>query len=110
MAAPFRMLIQWSVPPAESRPIASTLQGLMLLNREEPGCTGCTLTTEMGAQVAISYVESWKTEDDLKRRLRSDRFATLAELIEQASQNPTIEFIVAGSTRGLDYARDARGP
>jgi quinol monooxygenase YgiN len=82
----------------------------MLVNREEPGCTGCTLTTELGAQAAISYSEYWKTEDDLKRRLRSDGFAILAELIEQASKNPTIEFTVAGAIRSLDYARETRGP
>ena len=106
---PCRITIRWSVPPGEARPITSTLQGLMASTRTEPGSTGCSLTTEMGAQVAINYVEDWKTEGDLKRQLRSDRFAALAELMEQASEHPTIEFALAGSTRGLDYAREVRG-
>ena len=81
----------------------------MVSVRAEPGCVGCSLSTDMGSQVNIRYVEDWKTEADLKRQLRSDRFAVLAELVEQASQAPTIEFTLAGSSRGLDYAREVRG-
>ena len=56
----------------------------------------------------ISYVEEWKSEDDLKRQLKSDRFAALAELMEHASQQPSIEFIVGNTSRGSEYAEEVR--
>jgi quinol monooxygenase YgiN len=89
----------------ESRPIASALQELMLSTREEPGCVGCSLSTEMSAHVSVFYVEEWASEADLQRQLRSHRFALLAELMERASQSPTVEFVLPHSIRGLDTRR-----
>lgn len=74
----------------------------------EPGSAGSSLTIEMGRRVAIDYVEDWKTEEDLNRELRSNRFAVLAELMEQTSDHPTVEFRLAGLSRGLDYAEKVR--
>lgn len=62
----------------------------------------------MGRQAVICYTEEWKTEDDLNRQLRSDRFSVLAELMEHASEVPTIEFALKDSTRGIEYAEEIR--
>ena len=105
---PARMSLQWSVPSAESRPIVSFLQGLMVSISAEPGCLSCRLCTDVGPATLISYVEEWKSEDDLKRQLKSERFAALAELMEHASQPPSIEFIVGQTSRGSDYAEEIR--
>jgi quinol monooxygenase YgiN len=102
------MNVRWSIPPGESRALVSVLQGLMAQARNEPGCIGCSLATEMGAHVVVDYVEQWQDEATLETQLRSPRFAMLAELMEQASQHPTVTFVLPGSTCGLDYARAAR--
>jgi hypothetical protein len=81
----------------------------MMRTRAEPGCTECSVSTKMGALVEIDYVENWNTEIDLQRQIRSDRFANLAELMERATEQPAIEFVLQGKTRGLDYAEDVRG-
>jgi len=108
-SAPVRMILKWSVPQGESRPIVSALQGLMIATRAEPGCLGCSLSTDVRKNVLIHYTEEWTTENDLIRHLRSDRFAALAELMEHASEYPTVEFDLEGSTRGIDYAEEIRG-
>jgi len=77
--------------------------------RNEPGSAGCALTTDMGEQVVIRYVEAWKTEGDLRRQLRSARFAALVELMEFTSEAPAIKFMLEGVARGLDYAEEVRG-
>jgi len=102
------MVLQWSISSAELRPIATFLQGLMVSTSAEPGCVSCRLCTDVGPETAISYVEEWKSEDDLKRQLKSERFAVLAELMEHASQQPSIEFIVGDTSRGPEYAEEVR--
>lgn len=109
VAAQVRMTLRWSIPPGESRPIVSVLQGLMVSTRAEPGCVGCSLTTDVGTHVAINYSEDWSSEDALKRQVRSHRFTVLAELMEHASERPSVKFTLAGSVRGLDYAEEIRG-
>src|SRR5688572_9751718 len=108
-SAPIHMILKWSVPQGESRPIVSALQGLMIATRAEPGCVGCSLSTDVRKSVLIQYTEEWTTESDLIRQLRSDRFAALAELMEHSSEFPTVEFDLQGSTRGIDYAEEIRG-
>ena len=107
--SPVRMILKWSVPPGESRPIVSALQALMISTRAEAGCLGCSLSTEVRNKVLIQYSEEWNSENDLIRRLRSDRFAALAELMEHSSEYPTMEFDLQGATRGMDYAEEVRG-
>ena len=103
------MTLKWSILPVESRSLLSVLQGLMVSTRAEPGCIGCSLSTDMGSRVAVAYVEEWSDEDNLKRQLRSRRFSVLAELMEQATWHPTVTFSLPESTRGLDYAEEVRG-
>jgi quinol monooxygenase YgiN len=102
------MTVRWRVPPGEAQSITATLQSLMLKTRVAPGCAGCSVSTEMGAQAVIQYVENWKSETDLRRQVRSDRFSALAELIERATEHPLIEFTLPGGPRGIDYAEEVR--
>jgi len=105
---PVRLTIEWVVPLAETGPIHTALQGLLVAARAEPGCVGCSLSTRMGERAGFSYEETWKTERDLQRQLRSSRFAKLTQLVERATERPRIEFELPSGTRGLDYAREVR--
>jgi quinol monooxygenase YgiN len=102
------MTVNWRIPAGEARPLAASLQTLMVSTRNQPGCTGCSLSTEMSTQAAVRYVEEWSTEDDLRQQIRSERFAALAELLEHSSEQPTVEFTLASTCRGLDYAHEVR--
>jgi quinol monooxygenase YgiN len=107
-SVPVRMSVRWRVPPAEAQSIMTALHGLMFYTRTEHGCTGCTVSTEMGAQVLIHYVEMWDSETDLKRQIQSHRFASLAELVERASADPAVEFELPDGIHGLEYAETVR--
>jgi hypothetical protein len=67
------------------------------------------MSVDVRKSAVIRYIEEWSTEDDLTRNLRSDKFAALAELMERASEYPSIEFVLPGSTRGVEYAQEIRG-
>jgi quinol monooxygenase YgiN len=103
-----RMTVRWYVPSQESGPITAALHALMVAARAEPGCVSCQLSTELGEKAGLCYVEEWKEEKDLKVQLRSSRFASLAELVERATERPRIEFVLPGGVRGLDYAEEVR--
>ena len=104
-----RMTAQWFVAAGEMGAINAALQSLMVATRAEPGCQGCYLATELGGRAGFTYVEEWKTEQDLMTQLRSDRFAKLAHLMESAIEHPRVEFNLPGGTRGFDYAEEVRG-
>ncbi len=111
--SPARMTVSWKVKAGEAGSIATALQTLMKRIHGERGCEACSVSTEMAAQPRINFVEEWTSEVELQRHIRSDQFASLAELMEHAIERPAVTFDLPGGTRGLDYAeevRQARGP
>jgi len=107
-SAPVRMSVKWRVPAGEAQSITAALQTLMQHTRAAQGCSGCSFSTDMDALVLIHYLETWRSEVDLQRQLRSDRFANLAELIERATERPVIEFSLPYGRRGIEYAEEVR--
>jgi quinol monooxygenase YgiN len=103
-----RMSVKWRVVPSGAPSIVSALQTLMVRTRTAAGCTACSLSTDMDGQVEIHYVADWEREGDLQRQIRSSDFTRLAELMEHATEPPTIEFVTETGTFGFDYAERVR--
>ena len=76
--------------------------------RIEPGCLGCRVWTEDSEEPTVRYVEEWATEDAMRRRVRSQRFTRLLEVLESAPLPPRVEFDFVTETRGLDYVAEVR--
>ena len=66
------------------------------------------MTTDIGNRGTVRYTEEWLTEEDLRAHVRSDIFAQLVTLIEDATQPPRIEFTLVHETRGLDFVEEVR--
>ena len=86
------------------------LRTLMEPTRGDIGCIGCelALSTESHASPQIRYVEEWSSEEDLRNRVRSDRFLRLVAVMEEARTAPQLTFALASGTRGLDYVAEVR--
>ena len=103
-----RMTLKWRVAAAAPTPIMSALQTVLVRTRTERGCIGCSLSTDIGSHVEIRYVVDWESEGDLQRQIRSNDFSQLAELMERATEQPTIEFALPSGTHGIEYAEKIR--
>ncbi len=106
--AAVKMTVRWSVPLGEARGVTEALHRIMVEARQQRGCLGCTVVTDAGQEVGVRYVEEWASEDWLQQELRSERFSSLASLMETSSEPPVVEFAVPGGTRGLEYVEQVR--
>jgi quinol monooxygenase YgiN len=107
-ASAVSMTVRWMVPLGESRSITDALHQVMVAARTSPGCLRCFVSSDVGQQVGLQYVEEWATEELLRREVNSDRFSTLARLMEHATALPVVEFALTDGTRGLDYVHEVR--
>jgi quinol monooxygenase YgiN len=103
-----RMTIEWFVPLGQTRPITMALHTLAAETRSARGCIGCSVAADIGNRGTVRYTEEWLTEEDMRRRVRSDTFAQLVNLMEDAPQAPRIEFTLVHGTRGLDFVEEIR--
>ena len=107
-ATAVKMTVRWHVPLGESRGVTEALHRIMVDARQQRGCLGCTVITDAGQQVGVRYVEEWANEEWLQQELRSERFSTLAALMESASEPPVVEFTLPGGIQGLEYVEQVR--
>ena len=79
---------------------------LIAHTRFEPGCLGCSVWPE--PDLSVRYVEEWASEEDIRRRVASDRFTSVLSLIESVREPPQVQFDFVSRTRGLDYVAEVR--
>jgi hypothetical protein len=85
--------------------LLEALRFLAVGTRLEPGCLACSAWIDPDA--TVRYEESWATEPDIRRRVRSERFTSLLGVLESA-QHPHVQFDFVTTTRGLDYVAEVR--
>lgn len=102
------MIVRWLVPIGESRSIADALHRAVIEARAHHGCLRCLVSTDVGRQAGVEYVEEWASEELLRTAIRSERFSRVAALMERATSQPHIEFMLPAGTRGLDYVAEVR--
>lgn len=78
---------------------------LVVGTRLERGCLGCS--TWIDPDATVHYVEEWATEEDMRARVRSDRFTSLLAIIESAKE-ANVHFDFVTQTRGLEYVAEVR--
>jgi quinol monooxygenase YgiN len=78
---------------------------LVVGTRLERGCLGCS--TWIDPDSTVHYVEEWATEEDIRARVRSERFTSLLSVVESARE-ATVHFDFVTKTRGLEYVAEVR--
>ena len=78
---------------------------LVVGTRLERGCLGCS--TWIDPDSTVHYVEEWATEEDMRARVRSDRFTSLLGVVESARE-ANVHFDFVTKTRGLEYVAEVR--
>ncbi len=84
------------------------LRALLSPTRVEPGCLSCHLYEDVEQPDALTLVEEWATPADVDRRLRSDSYRQLLQLMESSQRPPEVLFRVITDTRGLEAVQQAR--
>jgi quinol monooxygenase YgiN len=88
--------------------VVHALRVLASPTRIEPDCLACRVWTDDDEESTVRYVEEWASEDAMRRRVRSERFTRLLEILESATAPPSIQFDFVTETRGLDYVAEVR--
>ena len=107
-----RLAVILHAPAPNTLGIMEALRTLMRATRLEPGCMECRAWTsedEAGpARMTVHYEERWSTEPSIERRVRSEAFTKVLELLEGSVEPPLVEFDFVSRHQGLDYVEAVR--
>ena len=101
-----RLTVALKAPPRGGGELDEALRYLGVTTRHDAGCLGCSAWAD--GDGVVHYVEEWVTEDQMRQRVRSERFVSLLAVLESAAEAPQVQFDFVTTTRGLDYVAEAR--
>ena len=84
------------------------LRAIMLPAQAAPGFISCRLLVDTEDSQALSYVEEWRTTEDLDRHICSTEFTRLLALMEEAAKPPDLRLSWVTEVRGLEYLESVR--
>jgi quinol monooxygenase YgiN len=96
------------LPRRKKRSLLDAFQCLAKWARAEYGCSSAELFVAASDPWCLRYIETWRSEDELRQMIRSQHFSQLIALMELASEAPECEFRVIEETRGLEFAAQVR--
>jgi quinol monooxygenase YgiN len=95
--------------PAEKRGEAiDILLQLVQHARSEPGCISCYLYQDVQEKRALMLEQSWSSQEDLLRHLRSAEYREVLIVVEMASEQPEIRFDTIARSSGVETIEKAR--
>jgi quinol monooxygenase YgiN len=100
------MTVSWLAPIGQAHRIVMALQSMLDETRAAHGCLGCSISTRINNRAVVRYVEEWRTEEDLRRRVGSRAFRSVSALMEYAVKPPRVEFTLPSGNRGLDFVEE----
>ena len=101
-----RLTVTLRASPGRVQELVEAFRFLMVSTRLDRGCLGCSVWTEPDS--SVHYVEEWSSEEDIRRRVGSDRFTSVLALLESVREPPHVQFDFVSNTRGLDYVAEVR--
>ena len=107
-----RLTVNLHAPAPHALGIMDALRMLMRATRLEPGCVDCQAWTtedeDDPGRMEVHYEERWSTEPSIERRVRSEAFTKVLELLEGAVAPPHVEFDFVSRHQGLEYVEAVR--
>jgi quinol monooxygenase YgiN len=96
--------------PGSWRDVDDLLDALRFVvagTRLEPGCLDCSAWAD--PDLTVRYLESWGSEEEVRRHVRSSSFTSLLAIIESLRAPPLMQFDFVAASRGLDFVAEVRG-
>ncbi len=100
--------IRFPAPESQVPAMVHALSRIMTSAQIDRGCSHAGLARDAEDSTVLIYTESWIDEQQLDRRIRSERFTPLLRLMEGCRDEPLLEVRFVSRVQGLDYVAAVR--
>ena len=85
------------------------LRSLIGPTRVETGCLSCHLYQDVNDERAVIWMEQWRSQDDLNRHVRTQKYKTILAALDMSDAQPEISFDTVVETKGMQLIEEALG-
>jgi quinol monooxygenase YgiN len=98
------------VLPSDKRGEAlEVLTSMAERSRDDPGCVSCRVYWDAQEENVLMVEDVWRSEEDLRRHLRSDDYRYSLLVVDMAIEPPEIRFHAISRSTGIETIEEARG-
>ena len=103
-----QLYIRLPTVESETPDMLRALSRVMVSAQVDRGCGHAEVTRDAEDSSVLIYVEDWTDQEQLDRRIRSERFGALLNLMEACPVPPSLELRFVSKVQGLDYVASVR--
>ena len=103
-----RSIVRMTLPTARVSEVTGILGPMAERTRTERGCLGCHLYWDALEEAVLTFEETWASEADLARHLRSPEYRQLLLVMELARVPPEVRFDRVSHSTGIETIEEAR--
>ena len=97
------------VSKGKKEEVVRFLRSLIGPTRVETGCLSCHLYQDMNDEYAITWMEQWRSQDDLSRHVRTPQYKRILAALDMSDAKPEIRFDTVVETKGMQLIEEALG-
>ena len=101
--------IRMAIPPQKCGEASKILRSMADQCSDNPGCLSCHIYGDLQESNVLMIEETWRTEEEMDLRIRSDEYLNLLLVLEMALKQPEIRFDTISSSAGFETIEKARG-
>ncbi len=101
-------IIRLRISPQKRGEVLEILKPLTDRIGADPGCLDSHLYKDLLEEECLMFEQRWRSEEDLKRHLRSSEYRDLLFVMEMAMSQPEVRFEKIERTNGLETVEAAR--
>ena len=102
-------MVRMTLPAARLSEVTGILAPMVERTRAESGCLGCYLHRDALEEAVLTIEDTWASEADLERHLRSTDYRRLLMVMDLARVPPEVRFDTVSDSTGIETIQNARG-
>ncbi len=84
------------------------LRSLCERTRVEAGCVDCSIHSDAENQNVLIFEQSWRSEPEMVRYLRSEEYRNVLLVMDMCSEKPLVRFDTIADSTGVETIEAAR--
>jgi quinol monooxygenase YgiN len=94
--------------PNKRDEMLKSLRSIIGPTRVEPGCLECHVVIDAIEPERLTLIQTWSTQTDLSRHVRSDRYRMVLAIMESSAESPEVVFDTISKREGLEAVERLR--
>jgi quinol monooxygenase YgiN len=100
--------LRMAIPLQKRGEALKILKSVVARDQAQPDCVFCRICDDALEDNVLQFEEMWRSEEELKRHLRSDQYHKVLLVLEMALKQPEIRFDIISSSTGIETIEKAR--